>query len=602
MPLALLTYDPQPSVVLDAEGEPRIANWAMSRLLAGKPLAEVHTILPHNLPELVRACLQQRRAIEQVQAQCNDQVWLWTLIPEPDGQWVVARGREASAELMAAREAVKARRLYRLITENTTDLISRHTPDGRFLDASPASWTLLGYWPERLRGKLAQRFFHPHAMAAMLRQASEALELDGYHTMTYRIRHQAGHYLWFETASRAIRDTYTGTVVEVVSVSRDITARIHAQENKQRLAEVVEANPDPVLFIDQAGHVSYFNVAAFRLLALTDEQGRHSLSDFLSDQDLAQFESVGWCHAEQEGLWRIETSVEPLNGAPSVPVSLLLLAHRSAGGERYFSLVLRDRRERALREAQQRHHQDEMAHTARLVSLGELASGIAHEINQPLAAVVNYASASQRYLQSLGSNPLAAEKVAQGLERINQHANHAAEVIKRLRGFLRKGRRTLQLLEVREVALQAVSLCAWEAREKEVTLDVQLPQNLPRVYADRVLLEQVLLNLLRNAIDANREHHPALPSSVLLRAYTLGSDGLQITVQDQGPGVNAEQFEQLFTPFYTSKADGLGLGLSMSRSIVEGFGGELVAQVQPQGLLLCCRLPLMTPLKQDEGV
>ncbi|MFI8375863.1 PAS domain S-box protein [Pseudomonas helleri] len=602
MPLALLTYDPQPSVVLDAEGSPRIANMAMSQMLAGKPLAEVHTILPHNLPELVRACLQQRRAIEQVEAQCNEQVWLWTLIPEPDGQWVVARGREASAELMAAREAVKSRRLYRLITENTTDLISRHTPDGRFLDASPASWTLLGYWPERLRGKLAQRFFHPHAMAPMLRQASEALELDGYHTMTYRIRHQAGHYLWFETASRAIRDTYTGTVVEVVSVSRDITARIHAQENKQRLAEVVEANPDPVLFIDQAGRVSYFNVAALRLLALTGEQGRHSLSDFLSDQDLAQFDSMGWCHAEQEGLWRIETCVEPLNGAPSVPVSLLLLAHRSAGGERYFSLVLRDRRERALREAQQRHHQDEMAHTARLVSLGELASGIAHEINQPLAAVVNYASASQRYLQSLGSNPLAAERVAQGLERINQHANHAAEVIKRLRGFLRKGRRTLQLLEVREVALQAVSLCAWEAREKEVTLDVQLPQNLPQVYADRVLLEQVLLNLLRNAIDANREHHPAQPSSVFLRACTLGSDGLQITVQDQGPGVNAEQFEQLFTPFYTSKADGLGLGLSMSRSIVEGFGGELDAQVQPQGLLLCCRLPLMAPLKKDEGV
>ena len=597
MPLALLTYDPQPSVVLDAEGSPRIANMAMSQMLAGKPLAEVHTILPHNLPELVRACLQQRRAIEQVEAQCNEQVWLWTLIPEPDGQWVVARGREASAELMAAREAVKSRRLYRLITENTTDLISRHTPDGRFLDASPASWTLLGYWPERLRGKLAQRFFHPHAMAPMLRQASEALELDGYHTMTYRIRHQAGHYLWFETASRAIRDTYTGTVVEVVSVSRDITARIHAQENKQRLAEVVEANPDPVLFIDQAGRVSYFNVAALRLLALTGEQGRHSLSDFLSDQDLAQFDSMGWCHAEQEGLWRIETCVEPLNGAPSVPVSLLLLAHRSAGGERYFSLVLRDRRERALREAQQRHHRDEMAHTARLVSLGELASGIAHEINQPLAAVVNYANASQRYLQTLDSNPVAVERVAQGLERINLHANHAAEVIKRLRGFLRKGRRNLQALDISEVARQAVSLCAWEAGERHVTIEQQLPDSLPPVYADRVLLEQVLLNLLRNAIDANNEQLPGQPSRIILQAQVKDGTTLQISVQDQGPGVSAGQLEQMFTPFYTSKADGLGLGLSMSRSIVEGFGGELDARPQTSGLLMCCCLPLLASLK-----
>lgn len=109
----------------------------------------------------------------------------------------------------------------------------------------------------------------------------------------------------------------------------------------------------------------------------------------------------------------------------------MLLAHRAAGGARYYSLVARDMSERVLREAQQRRHQD------------ELASGIAHEINQPLAAVVNYAGASQRYLQSLGSNPQAAERIAQGLARITEHSNHAAQVIKRLRGFLRKGQRRM---------------------------------------------------------------------------------------------------------------------------------------------------------------
>lgn len=596
MPIALLPHDPQPSVVLDRDGLALAANDALIRLLAGKALSQARALLPGNLPELVRACLKQGRAIEQVEAQSAQQVWLWTLIPDPDSQCVLARGREASTELLAGREAAKARRLYRLITENTTDLISRHTPDGRFLDASPASWTLLGYWPETLRGTLAQRLFHAHDLKLALRQARDALQLDGYHTMTYRIRHQAGHYLWFETASRAIRETYTGAVVEVVSVSRDITARVQAEENKRRLAEVVEANPDPVLFIDPAGGVSYLNPAARRLLGLLPAEDMPALADFLTAQVLATLESNGWRSAEAQGLWSHETRLLPLNGEPSVPVSLLLLAHRSTAGEQFFSLVARDMRERELREAQQRHHQDEMAHTARLVTLGELASGIAHEINQPLAAVVNYANASQRYLQSLDSNPAAVERVAQGLERINLHANHAAQVIKRLRGFLRKGRRNLQALDISEVARQAVSLCAWEAGERNVTIELQLPESLPWVYADRVLLEQVLLNLLRNAIDANNEQLPGQLSRIILQAQTLDGATLQISVQDQGPGVSAGELEQLFTPFYTSKAEGLGLGLSMSRSIVEGFGGELNARPQTSGLLMCCCLPLMASL------
>ncbi|MNN69221.1 Sensor protein ZraS [compost metagenome] len=113
---------------------------------------------------------------------------------------------------------------------------------------------------------------------------------------------------------------------------------------------------------------------------------------------------------------------------------------------------------------------------------------------------------------------------------------------------------------------------------------------LPAVYADRVLLEQVLLNLLRNAIDANREQHGEGPSRILLSAVREG-DGVLVEVTDQGPGVAAERLDEIFTPFTTSKADGLGLGLSMSRSLIEGFGGSLWARAgEHGGLVLCCRL------------
>ncbi|XLX39747.1 ATP-binding protein [Ectopseudomonas mendocina] len=467
----LLSSDPQPALLLDAEARLLESNAALQGLLGERSLAQVGELLPVNHLPLVRACLEQSRAVEAVEAQDGERILIWSFIPDVAERRVLARCREATREVREQREAARARRLYRLITENTTDLISRHTPDGVFLDATPASWTLLGYWPEELRGMAVDGLLHPQDQLQQPKQAREALEQNGYHTMSYRIRHRDGRYLWFETASRAIRETYTGAVVEVVSVSRDISARIQAEENKRRL-------------------------------------------------------------------------------------------------------------------------EDELAHTTRLITLGELASGIAHEINQPLAAVVNYASASQRYLQAVGGDPVGVDKVGQGLARITEHANHASAVIKRLRAFLRKGQRRMQALDLAEVAREAVRLCNWEAGTAQVAVSDLLPDNLPLVFADRVLLEQVLLNLLRNAIDANRECHPGAPSQVRLEAgETDGS--LAIRVIDQGPGVNDEQMGKLFTPFYTSKADGLGLGLSMSRSIIEGFGGALEAfPAEGGGLCLECRLPL----------
>ncbi|WP_404939108.1 PAS domain S-box protein [Pseudomonas sp. JDS08PS003] len=594
-----LGHDPQPSLLLDAQAQPLDLNPALRQWLDGAASDEIAALLPVNHPALVRACLEQQRAIEQVEAQWGERILLWSFIPDPLRQRVLARCQEATAQVQAERESAKARRLYRLITENTTDLISRHTPDGSFLDASPASWTLLGYWPEQLRGLLARSLFHSQDLAGLMQRTQDALEQDGYHTMTYRIRHRDGHYLWFETACRGIRDTYTGTVVEVVAVSRDITARVQAEENKRRLAEVVEANPDPVLFIQPGGAVTYLNPAARRTLDLATGQAMPELAAILSQEVLQSLQQEGWSCAERSGRWSIETRLQPPAGGSSVPVSLMLLAHRAASGERFYSLVAHDQSERELREAQQRHHQDELAHTARLVTLGELASGIAHEINQPLAAVVNYANASQRYLQALDTQPEAARKVAQGLERIAEQATHAAEVIKRLRAFLRKGGRRVQALDIAEVARETVRLCAWEAQACQVAIELRLADNLPPVYADRVLLEQVLLNLLRNAIEANREVHPEQGSHIVLGAEAAAEGGVRISVSDQGPGVCAEQLPQLFTPFYTSKANGLGLGLSMSRSIVEGFGGDLQAQLQDRGLMMCCHLPATAPADPD---
>ncbi|MDD2048415.1 PAS domain S-box protein [Pseudomonas putida] len=585
----LLASDPQPSLILDASAAVLAVNPALQAMLGPWPARTVDYWLPSNVQALVNACLNQARAISDVEAAVADRILLWTLIPASTAQ-VLARCRDATAERLAEREASQARRLYRLITENTTDLISRHSPDGCFLDSSPASYRLLGYWPEELRGVAVHSLFHPQDRQQALLQAAQALEQDGYQTMTCRVRHRDGRDLWFEIASRAIRETYTGAVVEIVSVSRDISVRIEAQENRRRLAEVVEANTDLVLFTDRDGHLSYLNRSARRALGLQEVEVLPRLQALLDPGLQQRLDREGWQCAEQSGVWHAETRLVPWQGAAAFPVSLVLLAHRGTGGERYYSLVARDMTERELRENQQRRHQDELAHSARLITLGELASGIAHEINQPLAAVVNYAGASQRYLQALDRDPQAAPRVAQGLQRISEQATHAAEVIKRLRAFLRKEPRRLQALAVADVASEAVRLCDWEAARDQVSIELEIGDPLPAVYADRVLLEQVLLNLLRNAIDANREQHQGQPSRIVLSA-ALSEGQVQIQVSDQGPGVSAERLDGIFTPFNTSKPEGLGLGLSMSRSIIEGFGGTLQALPGAAGgLTLCCRL------------
>lgn len=225
----LLAKDPQPSLLLAADARPLALNPALQAWVDQGPA--LSDWLPANCAALVRACLRQHRAIADVEVQVGERTVLWSFIPDDQGQQVLGRCRDASEERQGAREASRARRLYRLIIENTTDLISRHSPDGRFLDASPAAFRLLGLWPEQLRGMAVYALLHPRERRQVLRQAAAALDQDGYHTMTCRVRQASGGYRWFEIASRAIRETYTGAVVEVVSVSRDITLRIEAQES-----------------------------------------------------------------------------------------------------------------------------------------------------------------------------------------------------------------------------------------------------------------------------------------------------------------------------------------------------------------------------------
>ena len=225
---------------------------------------------------------------------------------------------------------------------------------------------------------------------------------------------------------------------------------------------------------------------------------------------------------------------------------------------------------------QLRRHQEELAHVGRLSAVGEMATSLAHELNQPLTAVVNYVGGSLRRLRA-GSGADAG--VVEAMERAMGEATRAGRIIRHLRDFVRKAPDEEGRVDVARAAAAAVELVAYEARRKGVRVALEVDGALPAVCASQIQIEQVLVNLLRNAIDAAQEGEGARVD-VSARA----ADGrVVVAVRDSGPGLPAEVVGRLFEPFFTTKPQGMGMGLNITRTIVEGLGGRIEATNAPGG-------------------
>ena len=228
----------------------------------------------------------------------------------------------------------------------------------------------------------------------------------------------------------------------------------------------------------------------------------------------------------------------------------------------------RKRSEEALREAQA-----ELARVARATTMGELTASIAHEVNQPLAAVVTNANACLRWLAAETPDLDEARAAAQ---RIVRNGNRASDVIARIRGFLKKGEPITVQLGVNDVVREIIMLTQGEVLRRDASLLTELADGLPAVSADRVQLQQLLLNLMMNALDAMSAVTDR-PRVLRIRTSTYESAVILVAFRDSGVGLNPEQMERLFEAFYTTKPEGMGMGLSISRSIVEMHGGRLWA-------------------------
>ncbi|QOR38194.1 PAS domain S-box protein [Billgrantia diversa] len=475
------------------------------------------------------------------------------------------------AELEArASELDEEKRHYQWLAESTTDLISRHARDGTFLYASQAARDLLGYEPEELIGVSAYDLFHPSDLADLLNKSPRVYYHDGFYQQTYRFRAKDGHYVWFETTSRTRRDPATGELIDVLCVSRDVGRRIRAEANRERLARVVESTTDYVLFCNGDERLFYTNEAARRLLGLPREGRDALLETAYTPASLAILREIVLPAVARYGFWSGELEMPGPKGP--VPVLSVVLAHRGPGAEPdHLSLLNRDIGLRKANEDQARRHQEQIAHANRLATTGELASNIAHELNQPLGAIANYASGALMQLRSNPSRP--ASDLALPLERIDEQVQRLAQRLRHIRTFVRKGQTRPRPVALLDVVDAACRLCEWQYQQAGIALDHELPEALPRVLADPVALEQVLVNLLLNALEASRQRPSA--ARVTIRARQSGPREATFSVSDKGPGINTEEAQSIFAPFHSSRPEGLGMGLAISRSLMEAMGGDL---------------------------
>jgi PAS domain S-box-containing protein len=260
-----------------------------------------------------------------------------------------------------------------------------------------------------------------------------------------------------------------------------------------------------------------------------------------------------------------------------VPLDLSV-AEYSIDNEHFFTNIVRDISLRKHQEQQDKEHLNELAHVTRLGLMGEMASGIAHEVNQPLAAISSYTQVSLNLISH--ENPDLA-KLSDILYKTQQQALRAGRIIHRMREFVKSHAKHFSDADINVLIHNAVDLCMADLKQNNIKLKFTLKNNLPPVYVDQVQIEQVIINLIRNSVEAFQNLPAQQPRQIDIQSQLADDNNILVRLTDSGPGLNEDHLQQILTPFYTTKADGMGMGLSISRSIIEAHEGTLHFNSEP---------------------
>ncbi len=380
----------------------------------------------------------------------------------------------------------------------------------------------------------------------------------------------------FVASHWALRRTRDGRPDQVVEINHDIGFQQPEIAAMRRLAGIIDSSNDAIIGKDLNGIVTHWNRAAEAMFGYRAEEivGRPIVVLFPPDR-VAEEATILQRISRGEKVEHYETVRRRKDGS-TLPASLTVSPIRDDSGAIVgASKILRDLSERRDREQRLREAQAELFHVQRLTELGQLVSALVHEVNQPLAAIGNYAGAGKRLLTAGNT---AGTRTA--LQKITEQTERAHQIIQRLRNFVKKGDSEQRPEHLPAMIQEAVALAMVSLKKERVALETRLAPDAAHVAADRVQIQQVLFNLLRNAMEAMEQ---STRREIVISTAPGGTGMVEVCVADTGPGLAPAVWANLFRPFVTTKDNGMGVGLSICRSIVETHGGRLWAEDNPGG-------------------
>jgi PAS domain S-box-containing protein len=471
----------------------------------------------------------------------------------------------------------KSERQFRLLVETIPALVWCSTPEGELDYLNQRAVEYLGHTAESLTGGRWLELVHPDQRDATVRRWLHSATTGSSYDDVYQLRRADGQYRWIQSVGEPFHDTdgriayWYGQIVDIddrkraeVELRRAYDSFADAQRLSKTGSFVTDLVGDDHNWSEETYRIFEFEpgtkVSVQRIQTIIHPDDRPSFESMIaramSGVDVTFSFRIVTAHAAVKHVRGIAHVIEKVEGRPM------------------FVGALQDVTESMMAEEALNKARSELAHVARVATLSTLTASITHEVNQPLSGIITNAGTC---LRMLDANPPNVDGARETARRTIRDGHRASEVVTRLRALFRKKEFSLEPLDLNEATQEVVALSLSELQRNRVIVQSELAADLPSITGDRVQLQQVVLNLLRNASDAMVGVHDR-PRQLLIRTEREGRDRVRVTVRDAGTGLDRQSLDQLFDPFYTTKSDGMGIGLSVSRSIVERHHGRLWAE------------------------
>ena len=492
-----------------------------------------------------------------------------------------------------AREQEAEKRLE-VLFDSAVDFIFLIDSEGAIVRANQCVFATTGYSSDEVSGRNIKEFFTPDSQDTCDCNFP-GLRERGFNRADIDFIRKDGSIINMECSATAVPDEH-GDFTTFLIIQRDISERLRVarglEESERRFRAIFNSTYQFIGLLDPKGTVLEANQTALDFIGLTnaDVVGKPFWDTpwWTHSPQLQKRLKDGIMEAAHGKLVRFE-AMHPGKEGQAAVIDFSLKPVLNEQGETVLIIPEgRDITERKHAEQEAQRMQQESAHVMRLSTMGEMASGMAHELNQPLTALVSYCGTALKLARDMPSLP---EGYIDILERASGQAHRAGNIIRHLREFVSKGSNNKTRVVLDDLVQGVIDFIGWERRDSDIEVTF-LPGSLAReVFIDKVQIEQVLINLIRNSIEAIM--NAGISDGQVDIATRLAAEGsVEVTVADNGPGIDPAVAGSLFEPYQTSKEDGMGMGLSISRSIIEAHNGKLWADEQrQQGALFCMSIP-----------